>query len=94
MFYAIRMITIPWPPPPWFLHRSYTQTPKQMQIQIRMHMHMHAGAKAIAAGRRHSMVLKEDGTVWVTGYNREGQFGDGTISNANSLKPGPCGTMV
>ena len=39
---------------------------------------VHAGAQAIAAGMWHSMVLKTDGTVWATGYNRYGQLGDGT----------------
>ena len=61
---------------------------------MQMHIHMHAGAKAIAAGRRHSMVLTKSGIVWATGYNREGQFGDRSVANSYSLKPGPCGTMV
>ena len=26
----------------------------------------------------HSLVLKRDGTVWGTGWNDEGQLGDGT----------------
>ena len=39
---------------------------------------VHAGAQAIAAGDWHSMVLKADGTVWATGWNRHGQLGDGT----------------
>ena len=39
-----------------------------------------AGAKVIAAGWSHSMVLKGDGTVWATGDNSYGQLGDGTIS--------------
>jgi alpha-tubulin suppressor-like RCC1 family protein len=26
----------------------------------------------------HTLVLKDDGTVWATGYNRYGEFGDGT----------------
>ena len=34
-------------------------------------------AKAIAAGSRHSIMLKQDGSVWATGYNRYGQLGDG-----------------
>ena len=39
---------------------------------------VHAGAQAIAAGAAHSMVLKRDGTVWTTGFNPQGQLGDGT----------------
>ena len=34
---------------------------------------------AIAAGSRHSMILKQDGTVWATGYNLYGQIGDGSV---------------
>jgi hypothetical protein len=32
----------------------------------------------IAAGGEHSLVLKEDGTVWAWGWNYYGQLGDGT----------------
>ena len=37
--------------------------------------------KALAAGRSHSFVLKEDGSVWVTGTNAHGQFGDGSTTS-------------
>ena len=46
---------------------------------------VHAGAQAIAAGEYQSMVLKADGTVWATGYNRYGQLGDGTTSSKDSF---------
>ena len=46
---------------------------------------VHAGAQAIAAGFWHSMVLKADGTVWATGYNGNGQLGDGTTSRKTSF---------
>ena len=36
------------------------------------------GAKGIAAGTRHSLVLAQDGSVWTTGYNQHGELGDGT----------------
>ena len=51
-------------------------------------------SKAMAGGYGHSMVLKQDGTVWVTGNNKFGQFGDGTTTSRNILKLGPYGTMV
>ena len=33
---------------------------------------------AVAAGARHSLALKADGTVWGWGYNNNGELGDGT----------------
>ena len=40
---------------------------------------------AIAAGREHTVVLKNDGTVWAWGHNGNGQLGDGT--GERSLTP-------
>jgi alpha-tubulin suppressor-like RCC1 family protein len=37
-----------------------------------------SGVKSIAGGFRHSLFVKHDGTVWASGYNNEGQLGDGT----------------
>ena len=34
-------------------------------------------AKAIAAGCEHSIILRQDGSVWVTGKNSFGQLGTG-----------------
>ena len=36
---------------------------------------------AIAAGEGHSVALKSDGTVWTWGWNRDGQLGDGTVTD-------------
>merc|ERR1712226_473540 len=41
------------------------------------------GVKDVAAGGDHTMVVKTDGTLWVTGYNWSGQLGDGTNTNKN-----------
>ncbi len=43
------------------------------------------GVVAIAGGLYHSLALKSDGTVWVWGYNGDGELGNGT--NANSSVP-------
>ncbi len=40
-----------------------------------------SGVKAIAAGGRHSVALKNDSTVWACGYNHYGEIGDGTTTN-------------
>ena len=42
-------------------------------------------AKAVAAGGSHSMVLKKDGSVWCTGGNAYGQFGDGSTINSDKF---------
>jgi alpha-tubulin suppressor-like RCC1 family protein len=42
-----------------------------------------AGATAVAAGDNHTVVLKNDGTVWAWGLNSTGQLGDGTNTDSN-----------
>ncbi|MDP8218712.1 MAG: RCC1 domain-containing protein [Candidatus Theseobacter exili] len=41
-------------------------------------------APQITAGSVHTVVLKNDGTVWAWGSNSYGQLGDGTTSNRNT----------
>ena len=38
-------------------------------------------AKAVAAGKYHSMVLTRQGRVWATGWNKYGQLGDGSTND-------------
>ena len=40
-----------------------------------------SGATAVAAGAFYSMVLGQDGSVWATGSNKDGQFGVGTTQS-------------
>ena len=54
----------------------YTRSP----IQIRGL----SGITAIEARGSHSLFLKNDGTVWATGYNYFGQLGNGTTKNRNT----------
>lgn len=42
------------------------------------------GVLAVAAGDRHSLALKKDGTVLAWGYNNDGQLGDGTDDDTES----------
>ena len=41
--------------------------------------------RQIACGRRHTFIIKNDGSVWSCGYNSQGQLGLGTSdTNAHS----------
>src|SRR5205809_545314 len=44
-----------------------------------------ASAASVATGTYHSIVLRNDGTVWAWGYNGYGQLGD--TSNTNRTAP-------
>ena len=46
----------------------------------------------VAAGQRHSLAVKSDGTVWAWGYNRNGQLGDGTTTDRST--PGPVPNLT
>ncbi|MDR0198876.1 MAG: InlB B-repeat-containing protein [Methanomassiliicoccaceae archaeon] len=48
------------------------------------------GVAAISAGDFHSIVLKDDGTVWAWGQNVYGQLGDGTVA----LRRAPVQVMI
>ena len=43
------------------------------------------GVKEISAGDQHTTILKEDGTVWSTGYNGYGQLMDGTTNSKSVI---------
>ncbi|MBI2472804.1 MAG: IPT/TIG domain-containing protein [Planctomycetes bacterium] len=43
-----------------------------------------SGVIAISGRRDHSLALKSDGTVWVWGWNEDGQLGDGTTTNRST----------
>ena len=59
--------------------------------------------KAIACGNNHSLILKNDGTVWGCGMNNYGQLGNGTttdnnitlvqMTNATDVKTIACGDI-
>ena len=46
----------------------------------------------VAVGRKHTMVLKEDGTVWAWGDNSYGQLGDGNMGTGSDT-PVPAGLL-
>lgn len=43
-------------------------------------------ADRIAVGGSHTVIVKEDGSLWATGYNLFGQIGDGTTRNVYGFK--------
>ena len=46
---------------------------------------MSSKAQTIAAGDTHSIVLQQDGSVWATGRNCNGQLGDGSTTDRNTF---------
>lgn len=65
----------------------------------------HPVVQAIAAGSSHLLVVKNDGTLWASGDNSNGQLGMGDLSSRNILTQvpmydvarlytGDCGTVV
>jgi len=65
-----------------------------------------SGVAAIAAGEVHTVVLKQNGTVWAWGWNWSGQLGDGTqterhtpvqvsgLSNVTAIAAGSSHTLA
>jgi alpha-tubulin suppressor-like RCC1 family protein len=46
-----------------------------------------SGVTAVAAGHFHSLFLKSGGSLWATGYNGEGELGDGAYGTAPDYGP-------
>ncbi len=46
-----------------------------------------AGAVAVAAGYGHSLVITSDGILWASGYNDDGQLGDGNTASIHYWYP-------
>lgn len=44
------------------------------------------GVAVISGGQEHSLLLKSDGSLWVTGANSTGQLGDGTYNETNRFE--------
>jgi alpha-tubulin suppressor-like RCC1 family protein len=42
------------------------------------------GVTQLAAGFEHSLFVRADGSLWATGFNSEGQLGDGTMTERHS----------
>ena len=59
-----------------------TETHKMVTSFVKI---LSGGAKDVAAGGGHSMVLKQDGSVWSTGRNTFGQLGDGSKTDRHSF---------
>ncbi|MCI5195002.1 MAG: hypothetical protein D3919_01975, partial [Candidatus Electrothrix sp. AW5] len=51
-----------------------------------------AGVAKVAAGANHTVIIKDDGSLWAWGTNGHGQLGDGTTINKNS--PVQIGTDI
>lgn len=45
------------------------------------------GVIAVTAGEGHTLCIRSDGTLWGTGFNAEGQLGDGTMNDHDAWFP-------
>ena len=48
--------------------------------------HQVTDVKHVACGENHTVILKNDGTVWACGYNGSGQLGVGNYTNSSTFK--------
>ena len=64
---------------------TFVQVVARSVEAISFEMAVSSRVQAIAAGHDHSMVLKQDGSVWVTGRNNFGQLGEGTRRSSDTF---------
>jgi alpha-tubulin suppressor-like RCC1 family protein len=70
-----------------------TTTGRRQAVQVRLSDdEFLEDAVATAAGQYHSLAIREDGSVWSWGFNRDGQLGNGTSLNT-SATPGPVSDL-
>ena len=50
-------------------------------INQQIPIHIMAGVQSVSAGDSHTMILKNDNTLWAVGWNNHGQLGDGSETN-------------
>ena len=61
------------------------QGPKSYSTRFRQVISGGAKVVMVSAGDMHSVVLRQDGSVWATGRNEFGQLGDGSNVNRNNF---------
>ncbi|GEM_PF-727460 len=69
---------------------TITSSTSPVQVKDAGGTHYLSRVAAVACGGRHSLALKEDGTVWAWGYNYFGQLGDGTATD----RPTPVAVAI
>ena len=58
-------------------------------------IHTLIGFVRLALGEQHSMILKQYGSVWTAGFNKNGQLGDGsTVTHAKFMSVFPSGAKA
>jgi alpha-tubulin suppressor-like RCC1 family protein len=67
-----------------YIYSVDSLTPRSSPLQVA------TGVASVAAGSRHTMYVKTDGTLWAMGYKRNGQLGDeGTDSSILEFRSTP-----
>eukprot|EP01083_Nonionella_stella_P080552 221420_1 len=62
-------------------HRYHVYNPRLLTFPVE------CKAIQVAVGSVHSLILMDNGTVWSSGYNAEGQLGHGDLETVTGLKP-------
>ncbi|MED1642985.1 Ig-like domain-containing protein, partial [Brevibacillus agri] len=59
---------------------------KKRSVVVKVRKEIEAGSKlrTLSAGGGHTLMVKEDGTLWAWGQNEKGQLGDGTTQNRST----------
>jgi alpha-tubulin suppressor-like RCC1 family protein len=63
-----------------------TTTPHNAPEQIQSTKLLTNIVTMMSGGYYHSLYVREDGSLWATGYNADGELGDGTTSNHHSYE--------
>ncbi len=69
-------------------------SPRKIPVILLVGTQLPLKANTVAAGSAHSLLLKQNGTLWAWGNNQSGQLGDGDWSTTDKHSPVQVGTSM